>query len=102
MAKLSRKALLPYIEEITPIVNTLRIAVEKIPESTKRKSLMLSVINLEKKLIVVSAVRELSESAVIAYLETHPEVKAKFANSDSAANEVLGSMPSQEKKKKRF
>jgi hypothetical protein len=98
MTKLSRKALMPYIEEITPIVGNLRIAVEKIPESTKLKSLLLSLVNLEKKIAVSASTRELTEEKVLEYLNTHPEVKAKLAGSDSA----IEALPPQERKKKRF
>lgn len=75
--KVSRKQILPMLEELKPLIASVRIVVEKIPEGTKRKSLMLTVEHFEKKIAV--AVKEISEQDVMDYVNKHPEVLQKYA-----------------------
>lgn len=112
--KVSKKVILPYLERISIIVVSLRKEVESMPESTKRKALMLSVENIEKKTAI--QVKEASEDEVMQYVNKHPEVLqklAKFAASDEGAKEISSEVVTSEdiqkdeqkeqpKKKKRF
>lgn len=87
--KVSRKAITPFLEEINPIVSSLRVAVEKMPSCTKRKSLLITLEALEKKTAIMT--KEVSEQAVMDFVNKHPEVLAKlakFAASDVGAVEV--------------
>lgn len=87
--KVSSKQIRPMIEAIVPIVASLRAEVEKMPECTKRKALLLSLVNLEKKTQII--VKEVSESEVMDYINKHPDVLQKlahFAASDKGAVEV--------------
>jgi hypothetical protein len=87
--KVSMKQTKPMIEAIIPLVASIRVEVEKMPECTKRKSLLLSIANLEKKTAII--VKEVSESEVMEYVNRHPEVLQKlahFAASDKGAIEV--------------
>jgi hypothetical protein len=87
--KVSMKQTKPMIEAITPLIASIRVEVEKMPECTKKKSLLLSIVNLEKKTAII--IKEVSESEVMEYVNKHPEVLQKlahFAASDKGAIEV--------------
>lgn len=88
--KVSAKQIAPYIQALTVIAADLRTEVENMPECTKKKSLLVTLAALDKKLVVKARVIAIGESMVIDYLEKHPEVLEKLKEEK------------QEKKKKRF
>jgi len=91
----------PMIEAIVPLVASIRIEVEKMPDCTKKTSLLLSVVNLEKKTAII--VKEVSEEAVMQYVNKHPEVLqklAEFAASDEGAKKIASSIVSPDDIKK--
>lgn len=76
--RVSQKEIKPMLEAISPLVASIRIEVEKMPKCSKKEALMLSVVNFEKKLAIVT--KELSEQAVMEYVNKHPELLQKFAH----------------------
>jgi septum formation inhibitor MinC len=89
---------LPFIEKLQPLVSEMRTIVESMPECTRKKYLLTSVVGIEKKVNVTQAKKELSEEQVTAYIGTHPEILAKFAASDAGAKEVAMSATTDEEK----
>jgi hypothetical protein len=110
--KVSRKMILPMLEAIAPLAASIRTEVEKMPEGTKRKSLLVTLLTLEKKIEVI--VKEVSEQEVMDYVNKHPETLQKLAHmaaSDEGMKEVAKEIVSPEdlkterekgKKKSRF
>jgi hypothetical protein len=97
--KVSRKQILPYLEVINPMILNLRAEVEKMPYCTKKTSLLLTMEALQKKATV--EVKEVSESAVMDYVNKHPEVLqrlAHFAASDKGAVEVANEVLTESEK----
>jgi hypothetical protein len=87
--RVSLKDIKPMLEAITPLAAEIRKNVENMPNGTKRKSLLVTLEALDKKISV--SVKEVSESAVMEYVNKHPEVLQKlahFAASDKGAVEI--------------
>lgn len=80
--KVSRKQILPMLEELKPLIASVRVVVEKMPIGTKRKSLILTVEHFEKKIAVI--VKEVSEQEVMDYVNKHPEILQKYAHMASS------------------
>jgi uncharacterized ferredoxin-like protein len=99
--KVSSKQLAPFMEVINPLAAQLRIAIEKMPECTKKKNLLVTLVALDKKLAV--QMKEISEEQVTSYVNKHPEVLqklAKMAKSDEGFKEVASEIVSPEDVKK--
>jgi hypothetical protein len=87
--RVSLKQIAANLEAIAGFTASIRTEVENMPSCSKRKSLLVTVDTLEKKVAIQK--REVSESAVMDYVNAHPEVLQKFAHfaaSDKGAVEV--------------
>lgn len=99
-SKVSAKMLQPFMEKILPLAASLRKEVENMPKCGKKESLLITLSALDKKLTM--AQKEVSEDAVMSYVNKHPEVLqklAKFAASDKGAVEVASEVVTEEEKK---
>ena len=89
IVRVSQKQIAANLEAIAGFTASIRTEVENMPSCSKRKSLLITVDALEKKVAIQK--REVSESAVMDYVNNHPEVLQKlahFAASDKGAAEV--------------
>lgn len=85
----SRKQIKPFLDEINIHLAEVRKNVENMPECSKKKSLLVTLVRLENK--TIAAIKEVTEDVVMQYVNKHPEVLqklAQFARSDEGAKEV--------------
>lgn len=94
--RVSLKEIKPILERMGNLSQELYCEVEKMPICIKRKSLLVTLDSLNKKLTLQE--KEISEERVMAYVNKHPEVLQKmahFAASDSGAKEISSEIVSE-------
>jgi len=87
--RVSQKQIVANLEAIAGYTAFIRTEVENMPSCSKRKSLLVTLEALEKKVFIQK--REVTETTVMEYVNAHPEVLQKlahFATSDKGAVEV--------------
>jgi hypothetical protein len=87
--KVSSKQIASFMSEIAIIARNLTTVINKMPDCSKKTSLLTTSIALNKK--VEASVHEISEQEAVDYVNRHPEVLQKLAHmarSDEGFKEV--------------
>ena len=112
--KVSSKTIAPLMAEIAIIARNFETVINKMPNCSKKTSLLTTAKALNKK--VAASVKEISEQEAVDYINRHPEALQKLAHmakSDEGFKEIAveivtpseiqeDKIPEKVTKKKRF
>lgn len=87
--KVSSKTIAPFMAEIAIIARNFETVIKRMPDCSKKTSLLTTAKGLNKK--VAASVKEISESEAVDYINRHPEALQKLAHmakSDEGFKEV--------------